>query len=278
VRFVSVEYYLLGSPAYDAVQRYVATTAPERLVELRRDLRAIRPSTANMFEHVEWYLSVPDKEQYLRHARRVYKLVKGVAHRPGTAPTPWPCTTLARSCRSTSTTACPNRRPATAWCIGTPTRPEISSGGAASPATRSPTGGPALTPPTPPRVRIAVPPDPTWHYATAGSYLRRWYGRRYVSIGFTFDHGMVSLGPGATVTLPPPAPGWSERPLGRVDLDQFALDLHTPAPAPVQRWLHAPIRTRGLPDRGPSSFMAGGSLAQWFDVIVHCQELTPAHR
>jgi hypothetical protein len=41
------------------------------------------------------------------------------------------------------------------------------------------------------------------------------------AIGVTFDHGTVSLGPGATVILPPP-------------------------------------------------------LAQWFDVIVHRQELTPA--
>jgi len=92
-----------------------------------------------------------------------------------------------------------------------------------------------------PRLRIVVPPGPDWRYATAGSYLRRWYGPRYVSIGFTFDHGTVSLGPGETITLPPPAPGWFERPFGRVGLDQFAVDLHTPAPAPVRKWLEAPI-------------------------------------
>lgn len=97
-----------------------------------------------------------------------------------------------------------------------------------------------------------------------------------MSIGFTFDHGTVSLGPVGTATLPPPAPDWFERPFGEVGLDQFALDLHTPAPAPVRRWRQAPIRTRGLPDAGPDSYMAGGSLAQWFDVIVHRQELTPA--
>jgi hypothetical protein len=43
----------------------------------------------------------------------------------------------------------------------------------------------------------------------------------------------------------------------------------------VRRWLEAPIRTRGLPDRGPDSTMSGGTLAQWFDVIVHRQEVTP---
>ena len=43
----------------------------------------------------------------------------------------------------------------------------------------------------------------------------------------------------------------------------------------LRRWLEAPIRTRGLPDRGLNSSMSGGTLAQWFDVIVHRQELTP---
>ena len=81
--------------------------------------------------------------------------------------------------------------------------------------------------------------------------------------------------PGRRPTLPPPAPGWFEQPFGRVGLDQFALDLDAPAPAPARRWLEAPIRTRGLPDRGPNSSMSGGTLAQWFDVIVHRQELTP---
>jgi erythromycin esterase len=88
----------------------------------------------------------------------------------------------------------------------------------------------------------------------------------------------VRLGPGGTVDLPPPAPDWFERPLGEVSADQFALDLRAPAPTPppVRRWLEAPLRTRGLPEGGPDSYMAGGSLAQWFDVVVHRQELTPA--
>ena len=85
----------------------------------------------------------------------------------------------------------------------------------------------------------------------------------------------MSLGPEGTVAPPPPAPGWFERPFGQAGLDQFALDLRTPAQPPARSWLHSPLKTRGFPDRGPGSYMAGGTLAQWFDVIIHRQELSP---
>jgi erythromycin esterase-like protein len=83
VRFVGVEYYLLGALAYDAVEAHVARTAPRRLAELRRHLRVIRPATADMFAYIQWYLSVADKGPYLRHARQVFRLVRGLPHRPG---------------------------------------------------------------------------------------------------------------------------------------------------------------------------------------------------
>src|SRR5215218_1809460 len=276
VRFVGVEYYLLRALAYDAVEAYVARTAPQRLAELRRHLRVIRPATADMFAYIQWYLGVADKEPYLAHARRVYQLVKGLPHRPGdrahalalhharqivsfyehySLPQPPASDSLVYR----DAHAAQNLR----WWRRY-SGDKVAYWGASAHTANAP------------RLRIVVPPGPDWRYATAGSYLRRWYGPRYRSIGFTFDHGTVSLGPGATVTLPPPAPGWFEQPLGKVGLDQFALDLHTPAPAPVRRWLQAPIKTRGFPDAGPDSYMAGGSRAQWFDVIVHRQELTPA--
>jgi erythromycin esterase-like protein len=276
VRFVGVEYYLLRALAYDAVEAYVARTAPQRLAELRRHLRVIRPATADMFAYIQWYLGVADKEPYLAHARRVYQLVKGLPHRPGdrahalalhharqivsfyehySLPQPPASDSLVyRDAHAAQNLRWWHRYSGS----------KVAYWGASAHTANAP------------RLRIVVPPGPDWRYATAGSHLRRWYGQRYVSIGFTFDHGTVSLGPEGTVALPPPAPGWFEQPLGKVGLDQFALDLHTPAPAPVRRWLQAPIKTRGLPDAGPDSYMAGGSLAQWFDLIVHRQELTPA--
>jgi erythromycin esterase-like protein len=127
-----------------------------------------------------------------------------------------------------------------------------------------------------PRLRIVRPADADLRYPTAGSHLRRWYGDLYRSIGVTFDHGAVSLGPDTVAEMPPPEPQWFEQPLGSVHLDQFALDLHHRAPRPVQTWLAGPLRTRGLADSGPGGYMAGDSSADWFDIVVHRQHVTAA--
>jgi erythromycin esterase len=76
--------------------------------------------------------------------------------------------------------------------------------------------------------------------------------------------------------MPPPAPTWFEQPLGGVGLDQFALDLRRSVPPPVQRWLHRPVTTRGLADSGPDGYVTGGTLAQWFDILIHRQQVTPS--
>jgi erythromycin esterase-like protein len=83
VQFVGVEYYLTGPSAYDAVHAYVASTAPERLANLREQLQILRPATPNIFEHIQWYMSVPGKEPYIHAARAVLALVDGLPHTPG---------------------------------------------------------------------------------------------------------------------------------------------------------------------------------------------------
>jgi len=274
VQFVGVEYYLTGLLAYDAVDAYVAATAPERLAELREHLDPIRPATPNIWDHIETYQKVQDKQPYIDHARQVHDLVGGLLHVPGDRAhaltrqharqilsfyehysLPEGDQFVYRDAR-----AAENLR---SW--HELSRDKVAYW-AASPHTANA-----------PQLRIVVPPDPDMAFPSAGSYLRRWYGERYLSIGFTFDHGAVSLGDGGTAVMPPPALEWFERPFGKVRIDQFALDLRRPAPPPVRRWLEAPITTRGLPDRGPESYIAGGTLAQWFDVIVHRQEVRPVN-
>ena len=269
VRFVGVDYYLLGREAYDAVEAYVARTAPARLPELRAHLRAIRPP-ADVFGYVQDLLAVPDKAPYVRPARAVYALVAGLPPGPGHAlavqharqvvsfyehyALPQPPASDSLVYRDAHAAA--NLR----WWRDH-TGDKIAYWGASAHTANVP------------RLRIAVP-GPDWRYPTTGSYLRRWYGDRYLSIGVTFGSGAVSLGPGQSLTQPPPAPGWFERPLTRVAAAQFALDLRAPAPPAVRRWLTAPLRTRGLPGQGP--YLAGGTLAGWFDVLVHRQRITPA--
>ncbi len=276
VRFTGVEYYLTGPVAYDVIDAYVARTAPQRLPDLRRHLRAIRPATSDIYRHIAWYLSMPDKRPYLRHARQVYTLLNRLPRRAGDRDY-----ALARHAAGQIVSFYEHYRLPQPPASDSPVYRDAHAARnlrwwqeltgdkivywAASAHTANA-----------PRLRIAVPPGPDWRYPTAGSYLRRWYGQRYVSIGFTGDHGTVSLGPEGTKSLPPPAPDWFEYPLAQAGLGQFAVDLRTPAPPSVRSWLHSPVKTRGFPDRGPGSFMVGGTLAQWFDVIVHHQELTPA--
>jgi erythromycin esterase len=115
---------------------------------------------------------------------------------------------------------------------------------------------------------------PPLEIASVGSFIRDWYGRGYLSIGFTVDRGAVIVD-GRVVTMPPAAPDWLEAPFATVRADQFTLDLRARAPRPVQRWLDAPTRTRGLPEGGLASYLTGGTPGQWFDIIVHRRLVSP---
>jgi erythromycin esterase len=231
----------------------------------------LRPTTTNIFGHIQAYDSVPDKAPYVRRARQVVELVDGLPH-----PVADPGYELARHHARQVVSfyehftlpdadalvyregrAAENLR----WW-------HDQHGGkiaywAASPHTANA-----------PTLRLAAPPDPDMRFPSAGSHLRGWYGQRYRSIGFTFDQGSVALGRGQTVSLSEPAQDWMERPFGAVGVEQFTLDL-TDAPPAARPWLDAPTRTRGLPDRGPGAYTDGGTPAQWFDVIVHRQDVTP---
>jgi erythromycin esterase-like protein len=273
VSFVGVEHYFTRLLAYDAVTAYVAQVAPEQSDELARHMRVIRPSTDDEFAYLRWYSAQPDKAPFIRHAHAVHDLVRDLAHPPDDDEhavavhhahqivsfyehyaLPPDDQNVYRDAR-----AAENVR----WWHHLRGDRIVYWGASAHTANA-------------PQLRIVQPAEADLRYPTAGSHLRRWYGDLYLSIGVTFDHGAVSLGPDAIAELPPPEPGWFEQPLGPVRLDQFALDLRHRAPRPVREWLAAPLRTRGLADSGPGGYMAGGSLADWFDIVVHRQQVTPA--
>jgi erythromycin esterase-like protein len=272
VSFLGVEYYFTRRLAYDIVERYVSQVAPDQTDELLQHLDPLRPTSDDPFEHIVAYSQIADKQPYLDNAHAVRDLVAHIPHQPGDrnhAIALHAAEQIVSFHEHYAMTEADNvvYREARAaeslrwWQRMTGDRVAYW---AASPHTANA-----------PHLRLTRPGDTDLRFASAGSCLRSWYGRRYLSIGFTFDHGAVAAGPGATVEAAPPPPEWFEAPLGDVHQASFGLDLrHRHAPAPVRDWLHDPATTRG--PAGPGSIVDGDTLAQWFDVLVHTQTVGPA--
>ncbi|QUH02663.1 erythromycin esterase family protein [Saccharopolyspora erythraea] len=121
--------------------------------------------------------------------------------------------------------------------------------------------------------RTVSPSSPPMTHRNAGSYLREHFGAGYASIGLTFHHGM------APYPVPPPPVEFADAVLGGTGLDAYLLDLHADGPPSVRTWLDTPTKTRLIgphhdPDDNAAHHLSGGSLAEWFDAILHTQEVT----
>ncbi|MBE8519523.1 erythromycin esterase family protein [Amycolatopsis sp. H6(2020)] len=126
------------------------------------------------------------------------------------------------------------------------------------------------------RARALSTETPQDVHRSAGSYLREHFGSGHRSVGLTFHHGSASY------AVPAPPADFVDATLGSTGMDAYLLDLHAPSPDPVREWLSRPAKTRLVgPAYNPAEdevrHLSGGSLAEWFDVIVHVQEVTPAH-
>jgi erythromycin esterase len=82
--------------------------------------------------------------------------------------------------------------------------------------------------------------------------------------------------------VPPPPPAFADAALGAADLDTYLLHLHTSQPPPVRAWLTSPAKVRLIgprfdPDNNAAFHLTGGSLAEWFDIIIHRQAATSTH-
>jgi erythromycin esterase len=267
VRFAGVEYYATRQLAYDAIDRYVARHAPERLAELRRNLLPLRPNTTDMGEYVRWYWQeVKDKTPYISKAKAVYALVSGM-----------PDEVIVQHARQIVSFYEAFSLPEEEIRVYRDARAAENVrwlhryGGdkvvywAASAHTANAPG-----------LRIVVPPYPDVVFPSAGSYLTTWYGDRYRSVGFTFESG-TTLGPMGPIDMPPASADWFEYQLRAAGIDQFSLDLRRPAGGAVREWLNGTAKTRGYAEIGPTSWMTGGSVAEWFDVLIHCRHVTPVH-
>jgi erythromycin esterase-like protein len=272
VTFFGVEYYYTGRLAYDAVEEYVAGSAPSHLATLLNHLGPIRPTVPYAAAYAQRYAKVRDKAPYIRHARHVYRLIRGLPHRGDDRAYAVALHHARQILSFHEHYALPindqniYREAHVAQNIRWWQRlsGDRIAYWAATPHTANA-----------PSMRIGLPGGEEFRFPSSGYHLGRWYDDSYVSVGFTFDHGTVGLRPGKTFKLTAPKPHWFERRLGRQHTAHFVLDVDRPAPPPVRSWLHGPLTTRGLPQAGPTSTISGGSVTQWFDAVVHTQRVQP---
>lgn len=278
LRIVGVDVIEMQALAYDAVTDFVARTAPERLDELDAHYQLLRPN-GSIEEHLDWYRNQDDTESYVDHARAAYDLVENLPPHDGHALAVQHARAVVGFYQYHALDSRADRRPMgyleqrlaenTIWWHEY-TRDKIVYWGA---STHISNGNPRI---------VSFPPWPPSGDRNAGSYLREHFGRDYVSVGLTFHHGSLTSFHGSEPQLiPAPSPEFVDAVLARTSIDTYLLDMHADRSDTVQAWLDSPAKTRVVhPNYDPKDdaayHMSGGSLTDWFDIIIHCQEVTPA--
>lgn len=273
VRFFGVEYFATRPFVYDNIESYVAQHAPHLLGEVRGHLTAIRPTTDNMGEYLQWFMAeVQDKPSYVTHAEELHALVTGIAPNSKDADHAEAEHASRQIVSFYTAFAATENIPAfrdekaaenLIWWQKQHGGKTIYWAATAHSANA-------------PEVTFTLPSQPATVFASVGSFLNDKYGENYVSIGYTFTTGTLKSAENGTMELPAPAEDWFEHPLGEVSHDQFLIDLHEPLNDPARQWVEAPMITRGYPEAGPESTATGGTPAEWFDVIVHQHDVTPS--
>jgi erythromycin esterase len=274
VRFVGADIVAVRASAYDAVAAYVRRHAPDRAEELKRQYDAIYPR-GSVFQHIQWYRSVQDKQPLVEHAQQAYALLNELPEADGHAIALQHARAIIGfyEYHAQNAVAIRDQRMAdnTAWWQQHTGHKVVYWAANVHIANA-------------PRLTISYPPFPPATHASAGSKLRQAYGEKYLSVGCVFDHGAVNAGfaPPTAHDVPPPQPDFVEAVFASTPspMDDFIVDLRTHAEG--AHWLTEPAKTRVI---GPAYdlkqdgayWMTGGSLAEWFDVLVYQPEVSPTH-
>lgn len=280
VRFVGVGVIDTRPASYTEVADYVAEVAPDRLAELTGHLDVLRPTRP---DHVRWFISeVTDKDRYVEHARAAAALVASLSG-PDVKAHEW-ITQQARQivafyehyAHHLTDDGYRDAKMAENlvwWQRHTGHR--IAYWSTSAHSVRSD----GLT--------INVPPRGTLTFRPTGGHLREAFGERYFSIGITFTSGTVNSGWGLPpftsrpIAAPALANGFVEPLFHNYASPRYLLDLRRNPPEIVKRWLDRPVKARIIgsicaPDQPAEGYyMTGGSLAEWYDVLLHEKELTP---
>lgn len=282
VSFVGVGVIDTRIPVYDAVAEYVAKVAPDRAAELAAHLDVIRPTRP---DHVPWFImQVKEKDPYVEHARAALRLVQsaggsGKAHELATQHARQIVAFYEHYAYHLVDDGYRDEQMAENlrwWHQYTGDKIAYWSTNAHSVRAES--------------LEISVPPRGSLHFKPTGATLADLFGGKYLSIGLTYDRGSVNSGwsapPFASRPLETPAQpdDFHERPFAN-DLPRYLVDLRAAtsetAPESVRGWLAQPTKGRVIgsvcDDSCPDDhYMAGGSLADWYDVVIHEQTVTPS--
>lgn len=271
VRLVGLD--VVSNPPFGAVADYLRRAAPDRLGELQTHFAALQPE-AQSADTAEWYQAQPDKRPIIDHARRAHDLLATLPAGDGHAIAVHHARSIVEfyefhaidpviSMNYVETRLAENA----IWWRGQSGHKVLYWSGSHSAV------GHART--------VSFSPAPSKAGRNAGSYLREHCGTGYVSVGLTFHHGSVDSDPTPRI-VPDPSPRFAEAVLGCTKRMTYLLDLRTDQPDSVRRWLAAPAKLRLIaPHSDPAddaNNMTGGSLAEWFDVIIHTREISPTRR
>ncbi|OEU85630.1 erythromycin esterase [Streptomyces abyssalis] len=280
VRFVGVSPHEVRGSAYDTVVDFVRRAAPDRVAELEACYAGLRPGD-DVRSHTRRFRDLPARTVWVDRARAAHALVAGVpAERDGHA---W-AVQNARLIVQYYELHDHDQQPLDPhnmaqferffaenlawWHEHTGHKALFWS----SSSHTSNGSGRAMS----------FPPNPVRVSRNAGSYLRDRFGPRYTSIGLTFDHGeLATHGDAPPHQVPNATPPFAESVLSASGISAFLLDLGGTPPPPVAEWLDEISRLRAIgprydPDNDAAHHMTGGSLAEWFDIVVHCRRVTPA--
>ncbi|GAB3763852.1 erythromycin esterase family protein [Microlunatus parietis] len=279
VRFVGAEHYATLPFVYTELKAYLAKVAPEHRAEVAELIKYLIPDCSKTDDpdcnsiggYARWYfLKVQDKEPFLTRAARLREIVDALPCRPGD---------LRRELAGQA--ARQIQKFYLHYSFPPPEIPSFRDAGAAGTIrwwhdlTRTKAVYWAATSHTSRAARVSITGGYPVTFAPVGSHLAGWYGERYRVIGFGFHHGTYRTETGAVVDVPVPKPDWYEHTFTGLDHDQSVLDLSGRVPNEVREWLAAPFLARGYPDEGYDSEGSGGTLADWFDVIIHRREVAP---
>jgi erythromycin esterase len=279
VRFLGTDVTQMRQLSIDEITRFVEEAAPDRLEELRTHMAPIALRGTPM-QHTGWYLQQPDKHSLIQHARAVHDLVGGL---------PLGSSSVDRDLAVQHAEAVlgfyenytrddPDYRDRVMadtvrwWQERTGHKVVYWA------ANVHVAAGPRVDYSFPPHVRSA-------QLVPTGHNLRLHHGERYVAIAAVFGSGRVLQGweTGTPSVYQVPAPGRAtvDHTLAQADAANYLLDLHTPAPPPVQRWLAGPVTMRLIgaaydPATDSEYAMRLDSWTAGFDAVAYVRTTDPA--